>query len=108
MDAFVCRLMPPTCLAPTTSRRSSTEWQPKGLRLVEMLGNGTAGVGRAASEVGLLLFFWGSGAGGKREGSRRVESVRPLESNRTLPRSLGDCRRYRPCRSTIGFPEGQD
>jgi hypothetical protein len=39
-DAYVCRLLPLTCLAPEIVEASLDGRQPKGLRLVEMLGNG--------------------------------------------------------------------
>jgi hypothetical protein len=40
MDASACRLLPLTCLAPDIVEASLDGRQPKGLRLVEMLGNG--------------------------------------------------------------------
>jgi hypothetical protein len=39
-DAYVCRLLPLTCLAPAIVEAILDGGQPKGLRLVEMLGNG--------------------------------------------------------------------
>jgi len=39
-DAYVCRLLPLTCLAPGIVEAILDGRQPKGLRLVEMLGNG--------------------------------------------------------------------
>jgi hypothetical protein len=38
-DAYVCRLLPLTCLAPDIVEAILDGRQPKGLRLVEMLGN---------------------------------------------------------------------
>ena len=38
--AFVCRLLPLTCLAPDVVEAILDGRQPKGLRLAEMLGNG--------------------------------------------------------------------
>ena len=38
--AFVCRLLPLTCLAPDIVEAILDGRQPKGLRLAEMLGNG--------------------------------------------------------------------
>jgi hypothetical protein len=38
--AFVCRLLPLTCLAPDMVETILDGRQPKGLRLAEMLGNG--------------------------------------------------------------------
>jgi hypothetical protein len=40
MDAYVCRLLPLTCLAPDVVEAILDGWQSKGLRLAEMLGNG--------------------------------------------------------------------
>jgi hypothetical protein len=39
-DAYVCRLLPLTCLAPGIVEASLDGRQPKGLRLAEMLGKG--------------------------------------------------------------------
>jgi hypothetical protein len=39
-DAYVCRLLPLTCLAPNIVEAILDGRQPKGLRLAEMLGNG--------------------------------------------------------------------
>ena len=39
-DAYVCRLLPLTCLAPVIVEAILDGRQPKGLRMVEMLGNG--------------------------------------------------------------------
>jgi hypothetical protein len=39
-DAYVCRLLPLTCLAPDIVAAILDGRQPNGLRLVEMLGNG--------------------------------------------------------------------
>jgi hypothetical protein len=39
-DAYVCRLLPLTCLAPDVVETILDGRQPKGLRLAEMLGNG--------------------------------------------------------------------
>jgi len=38
--AFVCRLLPLTCLAPHIVEAILDGRQPKGLRLAELLGNG--------------------------------------------------------------------
>jgi hypothetical protein len=42
-DAYVCRLLPLTCLAPDIVEAMLDGRQPKGLRLAEMLGNGPLG-----------------------------------------------------------------
>ena len=39
-DAYVCRLLPLTCLAPDIVEAVFDGRQPKGLRLIELLGNG--------------------------------------------------------------------
>ena len=39
-DAYVCRLLPLTCLAPDIVEAILDGRQPKGLGLTEMLGNG--------------------------------------------------------------------
>jgi hypothetical protein len=39
-DAYVCRFLPLTCLAPAIVEGILDGRQPKGLRLAEMLGNG--------------------------------------------------------------------
>ena len=39
-DAYVCRLLPLTCLAPDVVEAILDGRQPKGLRLAEMLANG--------------------------------------------------------------------
>jgi hypothetical protein len=39
-DAYVCRLLPLTCLAPDIEEAILDGRQPKGLRLAELLGNG--------------------------------------------------------------------
>ena len=39
-DAYVCRLLPLTCLAPDIVEAILDGRQPKGLRLAEMLGSG--------------------------------------------------------------------
>jgi len=42
-DAYVCRLLPLTCLAPDIVEAILDGRQPKGLRLAEVLGNAPVG-----------------------------------------------------------------
>jgi hypothetical protein len=42
-DAYVCRLLPLTCLAPDIVEAILDGRQPKGLRVAEMPGNGPVG-----------------------------------------------------------------
>jgi hypothetical protein len=51
--AYVCRLLPLTCLAPDLVAAILDGKQPKGLRLAELLGNGPLGWAEQRA-------FWGS------------------------------------------------
>jgi hypothetical protein len=51
-DAYVCRLLPLTCLAPDIVEMILDGRQPKGLRLAEMLGNGPLGWEEQRSRLG--------------------------------------------------------
>ena len=53
-DAYVCRLLPLTCLAPNIVEAILDGRQPKGLRLAEMLGNGPLDWGEQRMHCG----FW--------------------------------------------------
>ena len=55
-DAYVCRLLPLTCLAPDIVEAILDGRQPKGLRLAEMLGNVAVGwhEQRAVVEEGIM------------------------------------------------------
>ena len=59
-DAYVCRLLPLTCLAPDIVEAILDGRQPRGLRLAEMLGNGPLEWGEQrtswASEIDGLRF----------------------------------------------------
>ena len=52
-DAYVCRLLPLTCLAPDIVEAILDGRQPKGLRLAEMLGNGPV-AGRSSGPPGAV------------------------------------------------------
>jgi hypothetical protein len=52
-DAYVCRLLPLTCLAPDILETILDGRQPKGLRLAEMLGNGPLGWKEQRADWGL-------------------------------------------------------
>jgi hypothetical protein len=52
-DAYVCRLLPLTCLAPDVVEAILDGRQPKGLRLAEMLGNGPFGWSEQRTKFGL-------------------------------------------------------
>jgi hypothetical protein len=51
-DAYVCRLLTLTCLAPEIVEAILDGRQPKGLRLVEILGNGPVGWEEQRESVG--------------------------------------------------------
>jgi len=53
-DAYVCRLLPLTCLAPDTVEAILAGRQPKGLRLAEVLGNAPLGWEEQRSLIGRL------------------------------------------------------
>ena len=52
-DAYVCRLLPLTCLAPDIVETILDGRQPKGLKLAEMLGNGPLHWGEQRARWGL-------------------------------------------------------
>jgi hypothetical protein len=52
-DAYVCRLLPLTCLAPDIVEAILDGRQPKGLRLAELLGNGPLGWEEQRADWGL-------------------------------------------------------
>jgi hypothetical protein len=52
-DAYVCRLLPLTCLAPDIVEAILDGRQPKGLRLAEVLGNGPLDWGEQRASWGL-------------------------------------------------------
>jgi hypothetical protein len=54
-DAYVCRLLPLTCLAPDIVEAILEGRQPKGLRLAEMLGNGPLDWGEQRGKWSFLL-----------------------------------------------------
>jgi hypothetical protein len=52
-DAYVCRVLPLTCLAPDIVEAMLDGRQPRGLRLSEMLGNGPLHWGEQRARWGL-------------------------------------------------------
>jgi hypothetical protein len=54
-DAYVCRLLPLTCLAPDIVEAILDGRQPKGLRLAEILGNGPVSWEEHRRACGFLL-----------------------------------------------------
>jgi hypothetical protein len=56
-DAYVCRLLPLTCLAPDLVEAILDGLQPKGLGLAEMLGNGPLAWGEQRGEMRLLALW---------------------------------------------------
>ena len=66
-DAYVCRLLPLTCLAPDIVEAVLDGRQPKGLRLAELLGNGPLDWEQQRIGFGFL-----AAAGGQQDLSRRV------------------------------------
>jgi hypothetical protein len=57
-DAYVCRLLPLTCLAPDILQAILDGRQPKGLRLAEMLGNGPLSWEKQRSAWGCARSRW--------------------------------------------------
>ena len=53
-DAYVCRLLPLTCLAPDIVEAMLDGRQPKGLRLAEVLGNGRLDWGEQRADWDVL------------------------------------------------------
>ena len=53
-DAYVCRLLPLTCLAPDLVEAILDGRHPKGLRLAEMMGNGPMGWEEQRGRLGFL------------------------------------------------------
>jgi hypothetical protein len=52
--AYICRLLPLTCLAPEIVEAILHGRQPKGLRLAEMLGNGAVVWGQQRTAWGFV------------------------------------------------------
>jgi hypothetical protein len=65
-DAYVCRLLPLTCLAPDIVEVILDGRQPKGLRLAEMLGNGPVGWEEQRARWAFCRAFHQSGPSGAR------------------------------------------
>jgi hypothetical protein len=58
-DAYVCRLLPLTCVAPNIVEAILDGRQPKALRLAEMLGNGPLGWEEQRATWGSAVFSRG-------------------------------------------------
>src|SRR5918995_3998757 len=71
--AYVCRLLPLTCLAPDIVEAILDGRQPTGLRLVEMLGNGPLAWEEQRVIWGFRCAFGGAEPMEERKGGRRVE-----------------------------------
>jgi hypothetical protein len=91
--AYVCRLLPLTCLAPDIVEASLDGRQPKGLRVAEVLGDGPLGWNDQRVNWGFCCASGERIRRRSRRGDRRVGSDRPPRLDVALPRSLGDFRR---------------
>jgi hypothetical protein len=80
--AYVCRLLPLTCLAPDIVEAILDGRQPKGLRLAETLGNGPLNWNEQRMNWGFCSAFGGGSPRGNGGAGRGEESVRP--SNRAM------------------------
>jgi hypothetical protein len=94
-DAYVCRLLPLTCLAPNIVEAILDGRQPKGLRLAEVLGNGPL-----AWEEQRAIWGFSNGTDLLRGGAR----LRYLLSRFRLAGGLRDAR----AGHCVGSPVGSD
>jgi hypothetical protein len=62
-DAYVCRILALTCLAPDIVEAVLDGRQPKGLRLAEMLGNGPVARDEQEAFFGVLTSLAADGSG---------------------------------------------
>jgi hypothetical protein len=84
-DAYVCRLLPLTCLAPNIVEAILDGRQPKSLRLAEVLGNGPLGWEEQRKCLGFLR--GGSITRGPSSSASSSGSPSPLSSCSSAPAS---------------------
>jgi hypothetical protein len=94
--AYVCRLLPLTCLAPDMVETILDGRQPKGLRLAEMLGNGPM----AWEEQRLSWGFCSAFGGGSPRGNGRVAAGKKASAL-----LIGPCNSAKPWRPSLAFPK---
>jgi hypothetical protein len=97
--AYVCRLLPLTCLAPDIVEAILDGRQPKGLRLVEMVGNGPLGWEEQRSGSGLWSPAYGHAGGNLVTSRSRVQYLAPNSKDGWCSRSL--IRHDPPSRSAV-------
>jgi len=100
--AYVCRLLPLTCLAPDIVEAILDGRQPKGLRLAEILGNGPLGWKEQRTSWG-TRFAEGEAVAGLRTDDRGPVPIDHL-SNGPEPRTLAGSARLTPKSAVLDLP----